>query len=89
MFGQPGGPAPQARGGRADASRTMQIQELKGALARDAYVVDPQAVAEAMLRRGRRSIAWALAAPIVTDGRTPGSTARPSDPEAGRGRHRR
>jgi hypothetical protein len=66
----------------------MHIQELKGALARDAYVVDPQAVAEAMLRRGRRSIAWALAAP-VTDGRTPGPTAHPSDPAAGPERHRR
>jgi LPXTG-site transpeptidase (sortase) family protein len=32
----------------------MHISELKGALARDAYVVDPQAVAEAMLRRGDR-----------------------------------
>ena len=66
----------------------MHIQELKGALARDAYVVDPKAVAEAMLRRGRRSIAGALAAPAIIDGRTPGSTAHPSDPAAGPERHR-
>jgi hypothetical protein len=66
----------------------MHISELKGALARDAYVVDPQAVAEAMLRRGRRSIAWALA-PVVTDARTPGSTARPSGPADGPARRRR
>jgi hypothetical protein len=41
----------------------MRLQELKGALARDDYVVDPHAVAEAMLRRGRGSIAAALGAP--------------------------
>jgi hypothetical protein len=41
----------------------MRLQELKGALARDDYVVDPQAVAEAMLRRGRGAIAAAPDAP--------------------------
>jgi hypothetical protein len=54
----------------------MRMDELKGALARDDYVVDPKAVAEAMLRRGRGSIAAALRAAELTDGRTRGPSAR-------------
>jgi hypothetical protein len=67
----------------------MRMDELKGALARDDYVVDPQAVAEAMLRRGRGSIAGALRARGVSDARSPGRSAPPSDPEARRDRYRR
>jgi hypothetical protein len=61
----------------------MRLQDLKGALARDAYVVDPQAVAEAMLLRGRDSIASALRAADLTDVRSREATAPPSDPAAG------
>ena len=67
----------------------MRLHELKGAVARDDYVVDPQAVAEAMLRRGRGSIAGALRTRVVTDGRTPGRSAPPSDPGARHDRYRR
>ncbi len=67
----------------------MRLHELKGAVARDDYVVDPQAVAEAMLRRGRGSIAGALRTRDVTDGRTRGQSAPPSDPGARRDRYRR
>jgi len=63
----------------------MRLDELKGALARDDYVVDPQAVAEAMLRRGRGSIAAALRATDVTDARSRAGDARPSDPAGGPG----
>ena len=79
----------QDRAAAVDATPTMRLHDLKGALARDDYVVDPQAVAEAMLRRGRGSIAAALRAPGVTDGRSRGWTAPPSDREAGRDRRRR
>jgi hypothetical protein len=65
----------------------MRLNELKGALARDAYVVDPKAVAEAMLRRGRGSIATALRAADLTDARTHGLSARPSDRAAGPDRY--
>lgn len=61
----------------------MRLEELKGALARDDYVVDPKAVAEAMLRRGRGSIASALRVPDLNGGRTPGRSARPGDRAAG------
>jgi hypothetical protein len=67
----------------------MRMDELKGAVARDAYVVDPKAVAEAMLRRGRASIASALRGADLTDGRTPGPSARRSDRAGGHERHRR
>ena len=67
----------------------MQLNELKGALARDAYTVDPKAVAEAMLTRGRGSIAAALLAADVNDARTRGLSARPSDHAAGRDLHPR
>jgi hypothetical protein len=67
----------------------MRMDELKGALARDDYTVDPKAVAEAMLRRGRGSIASALRAADLTDGRSPGPNALPSDRAAGREPHRR
>ena len=67
----------------------MRLNELKGALARDDYVVDPQAVAEAMLRRGRGSIATALRGPDLTDGRTRARSAPPSDLAARRDRYRR
>jgi hypothetical protein len=61
----------------------MRLQDLKGAVARDAYVVDPEAVAEAMLQRGRGSIAAVLGAPDLTGARTPGPTAHPSGPAGG------
>ena len=64
----------------------MQMDELKGALARDDYTVDPAAVAEAMLTRGRRSIAAALRAADLTDARIHVPTALRSDPAAGRNR---
>ena len=67
----------------------MRLNELKGALARDDYVVDPEAVAEAMLRRGRGSIAGALCALDVTDVRSLERPAHPSDPAARHDRHRR
>jgi hypothetical protein len=67
----------------------MRLHELKGAVARDDYVVDPQAVAEAMLRRGRGSIASALRPRGLTDARTPGRTAPPSGPGARHDRYRR
>ena len=67
----------------------MRLQDLKGAVARDDYVVDPQAVAEAMLRRGRGAIASAIRAHDVTGGRTRGWNARRSDPQAGPDRYRR
>ena len=73
----------------ADALRRMRLHELKDALARDDYVVDPQAVAEAMLRRGRGSIATALRGHDLTDGRTRARSAPPSDPAARRDRYRR
>jgi hypothetical protein len=73
----------------ADALRRMRLHELKGAVARDDYVVDPQAVAEAMLRRGRGSIATALRGHDLTDGRTRARSAPPSDPAARRDRYRR
>jgi hypothetical protein len=53
----------------------MQIEELKGQVARQAYVVDPSAVAEAMLRRGRGAIAAAMLAHGVTGARNPAMTA--------------
>ena len=71
-----------------DASRRMRLNELKGALASDAYVVDPKAVAEAMLLRGRGSIATALRAADLNDARTPGLNAHPSDHAAGPDRYR-
>ena len=64
------------------------MDELKGAVARDDYVVDPKAVAEAMLRRGRGSIATALRVADLNDGRSPGWGARPRGPAGGRERHR-
>ena len=67
----------------------MRMDELKGAVARDDYVVDPKAVAEAMLQRGRGSIAAALRAAGLNDVRTPGQSARRSGPGAGPDRHRR
>jgi hypothetical protein len=67
----------------------MRLHELKGALARDDYVVDPQAVAEAMLRRGRGSIATALRGHGLTGGRSPARTALPSDRAGRHDRHRR
>lgn len=67
----------------------MRLNELKGALARDDYTVDPQAVAEAMLRRGRDSIATALRGHDLSGGRTPARPAPPSDPAARHGRYRR
>jgi hypothetical protein len=53
----------------------MHIEELKGRVARRDYVVDPSAVAEAMLRRGRGAVAAALLAHRVTGGHTPASVA--------------
>ena len=73
----------------ADALRRMRLNELKGALARDDYVVDPQAVAEAMLRRGRGSIATALRGHGLTGGRSPARPAPPSDRSGRHGRYRR
>jgi hypothetical protein len=68
----------------------MRLHDLKGAVARDDYVVDPQAVAEAMLRRGRGAIASAIRAPHeVSGGRTPARHARRSGPQAGPERYRR
>jgi hypothetical protein len=67
----------------------MRLHELKGALARDDYVVDPQAVAEAMLRRGRGSIAAALRGHGLIGGRSPARPALPSDRAARHDRHRR
>ena len=67
----------------------MRLHDLKGAVARDDYVVDPQAVAEAMLRRGRRAIASAIRAHELSGGHTPARHARPSDPQAGPERYRR
>jgi hypothetical protein len=61
----------------------MRLQDLKGAVARDDYVVDPQAVAEAMLRRGRRAIASAIRAPDAGGARIRGWDARPSGPQDG------
>ena len=73
----------------ADALRSMRLNELKGALARDDYVVDPQAVAEAMLRRGRGSIATALRGPDLIGGRSPARPAPPCDPATRHDRYRR
>jgi hypothetical protein len=73
----------------ADALRRMRLHELKGAVARDDYVVDPQAVAEAMLRRGRGSIATAPRRHDITDGRSPARPALPSDRAARHDRYRR
>jgi hypothetical protein len=67
----------------------MRMDELKGAVARDDYKVDPKAVAEAMLRRGRVSVAWALGAADLTDARIPGPSAHRSDRAAGHDRPRR
>ena len=67
----------------------MRLQDLKGAVARDDYVIDPQAVAEAMLRRGRSAIASAIRAHDVSGARIPGCGARPSDPQDGRERRLR
>ena len=67
----------------------MRLHDLKGAVARDDYVVDPQAVAEAMLRRGRGAIASAIRAHDVSGGRIPARHARPSGPQAGHERYRR
>ena len=67
----------------------MRLNELKGALARDDYVVNPQAVAEAMLRRGRGSIATALRDPGLTGGRSLARPAPPSDPAGQHDRYRR
>ena len=80
------GPGPQASkpARPADALRRMRLHELKGALARDDYVVDPQAVAEAMLRRGRGSIATGPARrPTSAMDVAPRGAAPPSDPAAG------
>jgi hypothetical protein len=66
----------------------MRLQDLKGAVARDDYVVDPQAVAEAMLRRGRSAIASAIRAGDITGVRSPGFGAHPSDRQDGRERRR-
>jgi hypothetical protein len=65
------------------------MDELKGAVARDDYVVDPKAVAEAMLQRGRGSIAAALHAADLTDARTRGPGARRFGPATGRDLPRR
>ncbi len=67
----------------------MRLHELKGALARDDYVVDPYAVAEAMLRRGRGSIATALRGHDLTGGRTPSRSAPQSRPAGRHDRYRR
>jgi hypothetical protein len=48
----------------------MQIEELKGRIRGREYVVDPQAVAEAMLHRGRGAIAAAIMANGVSGGRS-------------------
>jgi hypothetical protein len=67
----------------------MRYTDLKGAVARDDYVVDPKAVAEAMLQRSRPSIASALrAVRDLTDVHTHGSNARPSGRAAEADRHR-
>ena len=73
----------------ADALRRMRLDELKGALARDDYVVNPQAVAEAMLRRGRGSIATALRDPGLTGARSLARPAPRSDPAGQHDRYRR
>jgi Anti-sigma-28 factor, FlgM len=57
----------------------MRVNELKGAVARDDYVVDPEAVAEALLRRGRHALAAALIAPgAFSGGRSRAGGARPT-----------
>ena len=88
-IGHGSGDGVEEPGAAADALGRMRLHELKGALARDDYVVDPQAVAEAMLRRGRGSIATALRGHGLTGGRSPARPAPPSDRAARHDRHRR
>jgi hypothetical protein len=45
-------------------SRTMHVESLKARVARDDYVVDPEAVAEAMLRRAELRESAHPAAPM-------------------------
>jgi hypothetical protein len=82
-FGHGTGRAVKNAAARPMGAEVMRMDELKGALARDDYVVDPKAVAEAMLRRGRGSIAAALHAADLTDARSRGPSARRHGPAAG------
>src|SRR3954451_9600171 len=88
-IGHGSGDGVEEPGAAANALSRMRLHELQGALARDDYVVDPQAVAEAMLRRGRGSIATALGGLGLNGGRSPALLPPANDPAARHDRHRR
>ena len=49
-------PKERRRFGRNDESRTTHMQQLRELIERDAYAVDPEKVAEAILRRLRDDV---------------------------------
>ena len=51
-----------------DPARTMKLDALKDCIARDAYVVDVDAVADAILRRARHARAGTLLGELTRNG---------------------